>query len=213
MRRRTFLYAVAASGGIGKARLAKAQTQAMTSPEFPFHVSVETRNDRLLIHYEVENLSSRDVYLYTREVVRNDEIVDAPGVEFDGDRENKTLWVYKVPNVIVCALLYQPIRVLFTPVRAGKRFVDTVEGLLPAREFRHGAAAPEACHERPSLYHGLRFAIRYHRSNPLVREETQKIGDVEVVQPIFPNEFYFDGGRLTSSVIQLDIPVIACVSN
>jgi hypothetical protein len=42
MRRRTFLYAVAASGGIGKARLAKAQTQAMTSPEFPFHVSVET---------------------------------------------------------------------------------------------------------------------------------------------------------------------------
>jgi hypothetical protein len=105
MRRRTFLYAVAASGGIGKARLAKAQTQAMTSPEFPFHVSVETRNDRLLIHYEVENLSSRDVYLYTREVVRNDEIVDAPGVEFDGDRENKTLWVYKVPNVIVGALL------------------------------------------------------------------------------------------------------------
>ena len=38
MRRRTFLYALAASGGIGKARLAKAQTQAMTSPEFPFNV-------------------------------------------------------------------------------------------------------------------------------------------------------------------------------
>ena len=212
MRRRAFLYALAASGRIGKARLAKGQTQAMTSPEFPFHVSVETRNDRLLIHYELENLSSRDVYFFTREVVRN-EIVDAPGVEFDGDRENKTLWVYKVPNVIVGALLYQPIRVLFTPVRAGKRFVDMVEVLLPAREFRHGAAPPEACHDRQSLYHGLGFRIRYHRSNPLVREETQKIGDVEVVQPIFPNEFYFDGGWLTSSVIPLDIPVIACVSN
>ena len=114
MRRRAFLYALAASGRIGKARLAKGQTHAMTSPEFPFHVSVETRNDRLLIHYELENLSSRDVYFFTREVVRN-EIVDAPGVEFDGDRENTTLWVYKVPNVIVGALLYQPIRVLFTP--------------------------------------------------------------------------------------------------
>jgi hypothetical protein len=212
MRRRTFLYALAASGGIGKARLAKAQTQAMTSPEFPFHVSVWTYNNRLVIHYEVGNFSSRDVYLYTHEVVSN-EIVEAPGVEFDGDRENKTLWVYKIPNVIVGALPYQPIRVLLTPVRPGKRFVDTVEVLLPAREFRHGEAPPEACHEQPGLYHGLRFAIRYHRSNSLVREETQKIGDVEVVQPIFPNEFYFDGGWLKSSTIALDIPVIACVSN
>jgi hypothetical protein len=211
MRRRTFLYALAASGGIGKARLAKAQTQAMTSPEFPFHVRAATRNDRLVIHYEVGNLSSRDVYLYAREVVRNEIVDEAPGVELDP--ENQTLSVYRIPNVVEGALLYQPIRVLFTPVRAGKRFVDTVEVLLPAREFRHGAAPPEACHERPSLYHGLRFAIRYHRSNPLVREETQKIGDVEVVQPIFPNEFYFDGGWLMSSIIPLDIPVITCVSN
>lgn len=64
MRRRRFLYVLAASGGIGTARLAKAQTQAMTRPEFPFYVSVQTRNDRLLIHY-AENLSSRDVYLLT----------------------------------------------------------------------------------------------------------------------------------------------------
>src|SRR5438105_3878869 len=165
MRRRTFLYALAATGGASTARLAKAQSQAMMSPEFPFHVRAETRNGQLLIYYEVENRSSRDLYLFTREVVKNQSIDEAPGVEFDSER--RTLSVYKLPNVVEGTLLYQPILPLFTPVRAGKRFVDRVEVLLPAREFRHGAAPTEACHERPSLYRGLRFAIQYHRSNPL----------------------------------------------
>lgn len=213
MDRRTFLYTLAASGGIGMAHLANAM-----SPEPLFHVRAEIKNGQLLIHYEVENPSPRDLYLFTRVVTRevdgHPRIEEVPGVRFDP--ENRALRIDKLPDFGWGTRLYLAFRANVTPVRAGKRFEDTVSVILPAREFSQGVAPAEACRRRSSTYRGLRFTIDYQWSHPLVRESSEKIGGEEVIGLVFPEEYIFDevlGGRLTSPLVPLDIPVIECIPN
>jgi hypothetical protein len=208
MHRRTFLYALAAASGTGTVLLVKAHSQAIMSPEFPLHVSVETRNDQLLVYYEVKNASSRDLDLQTRAVI-NQSVQEAPGVEFE--RESRTLSISKLPNVVEGTLLYEPIRALVTPVRAGQRFVDKVQVALPAREFRYGMVSTESCQER--LYRGLRFSVGYIWSGGGTTERMERIGAVEVIQPIFPLVRQLDTGVLKSPVMPLDIPVVECTLN
>ncbi len=211
MNRRTFLCTLAASGGLGMLSIDGTRSIAAMTPEPRFRVRAEIRNGQLLIHYEVENPSARDLYLYTREVVANDRIDEVPGIEFD--RDHRTLFVYKLPNVAEGTNVAQPIRGLVTPVRAGQRFEDTVNVALPAREFLHGVARMEGCQEISTMYRGLRFAIHYVLSIPDAEERMEKIGDIKVLQPIFPLARQLDGGWLRYTTIPLDIPVVECVLN
>ncbi|MFY9839061.1 MAG: hypothetical protein WAK55_21815 [Xanthobacteraceae bacterium] len=148
MNRRTFLYTFAVSGGVSMTNSTDGWTAPAMSPQPPFHLRAEIQNGELLIHYVIENPSPRDFYLYTHEIVANDRIDEVPGIEFD--YENRTLAVYKLPNVAEGTQLYLPIRALFTPVRAGTRFEGTISVSLPAREFRHGAVPAQALCLLPS---------------------------------------------------------------
>lgn len=209
MNRRTFISALAASGTIGKARLARAETTASMKAQASLRIRAEVRRSLLLIRYEVVNPLPWDLYLSTRKVVVNNRVDETPGVELDP--QARTISVYKLPRIAEGADFAQPIQRFFAPVRAGKRFEDIIQVALPAREFRHGAAAVEACRERPGRYRGLDFAIQYDAGD--AREEAVWFGGVQVLQPIFSPSLVYAGGWLKSPVIPLDIPVVECGPN
>lgn len=96
-------------------------------------------------------------------------------------------------------------------MRAGTTFVETLDLTLPLREYREYEPAAPSCRENPGTYRGLRFSVGYTWSMPsLSMERVVKIGDQDVVQPIFPLGRTLPSGTLLSDVMPLAIPVIEC---
>ena len=174
---------------------------------------VEISGEQLVLHYGVENRSTRDVYLRNRlhDFSRR---IDANLAWIHLLTDRRLVWIFKdAPPVPPDMNVAMPIRPYVTPLRASKRFAESLRIALPVREVRAYETIPQdKRQERPATYAGLYFTLGYYWSVPGMKETEKDVNGTPVVVAQPPAGTQLQFGQLTSEVTSLELPVIEIVS-
>jgi len=176
-------------------------------PELRVLTKLEQVGGLLVLSYGVDNQTNRDVYLLNR--VHDQSLRTSPDLVYvEFNREQRLVSAYKkIPAIPPGLSPTMPAAPYVTPLRAGKRFMESIRIELPVREFSAYAPAPEKT--RAAHYRGLIFTLGYYWSVPGMKERTLEIvPGVEAITTLAPPGTQLEFGETVSDVMQFDIPVM-----
>ncbi len=173
----------------------------------------EIQGDRLLVSYGVENKADRDVYLLNR--VHNKAGQLSPDFAYvELHTADHSVWIYKkIPDLPAGVQMAMPEAPYVTPVRAGKRFAETINLPVPLHEYRAYDPRPaDSLVEHPATYSSVRVTVGYYWSVAGMKEMTDKVAGTEVILPQAPPRTRLEFGELNGPSMHLSVPVLEQVS-
>ena len=179
--------------------------------DLKLHTRIEVSEGVLLLHYRVENLAQRDVYLLNR--VPNRALEANPDIVYvELLRDQKLVAVSKkIPAIPPGMNPTMPIAPYVTAVRAGESFTETVRLPLPVHEYREYEEVQETGHT--ATYRAIQFTLAYYWSVAGMQERKQQIvPGVEVLIPQPPPGTQISVQELQGPVQSVEIAVFEPVA-
>lgn len=176
-------------------------------PELRLLTKLQQEGGFLVLSYGVDNQTNRDAYLLNR--VPDQALRTSPDLVYiELKREQRLVSAYKkIPPIPPNMSPTMPVTPYVTPLRAGKRFMETIRIELPVREFSAYLPVPEKT--RSAHYRGLVLTLGYYWAVAGMKERTQAIvPGVEVLIASPPPGTRLEFGELVSDIMQFDIPVM-----
>lgn len=176
-----------------------------------FQATFQISEKELVLRYEVENRSARDVYLLDRIDRGDGPYTGSPDVIYVHlDRDARTVWLNKrIAPIPKGRHPTVPIAPFPSPLRAGATVREVVRVPLPVRELREYWSRPPGHELRPTEYREVYFSLQYYWRTEGMTEEVIDFDGVKVVgtgggRPLTDADF----GLLESERVKLRIPVL-----
>ncbi len=178
------------------------------NPLVRFDAKFRVSGNELVLIYEVENRSTRDLYMIDR-IERNRPYRADPNViyvHFDSD--TKTVWLNKrIPVPPKGRSPDPPVFPFDTPLRAGATVHEEIHVPLPIREFREYWAPPPESELTLTHYRKVYFTLQYWWRPDGMTEGSYDMDGQKVLttQGKVTKE---DFGLLETPRVELDLPVL-----
>lgn len=180
-------------------------------PLLPFHAVFKLTDKELVLDYEIQNKSARDIYMLDR-IDRGTRYRADPNVVYVHlERGTKTIWLNKqvpeIPEGVHPTVVHSP---YVTPLRAGATAREQVRVPLPVREVREYQVRPRSGQPQLDHYRDVYFTLQYYwRIEGMVEEVMDMDGQPVIVPrssvPLKASDF----GYLESERIAMPVPVQA----
>jgi hypothetical protein len=182
------------------------------NPLLRFDAKFRVSDKELVLTYEVENRSTRDMYMLDRIDRDNDYRADPNVVYVHLERDTKTVWLNKqIPRVPKGVRPYAPSVPYSTPLRAGATVREEIHVPLPVREVRaYEGRRPEG-ELRPVQYRQAYFTLQYYWRIEGMTEEILNIrGGHKVIATRSGTRRLqqSDYGLLETERVAIDLPVL-----
>lgn len=170
-----------------------------------------TRSDKeLVLTYEVENRSARDLYMLDRVELKRPYRPDPNVVYVHFDHDTRTVWL----NKRIHSEPYKegrrgppPIFPDSTPLRAGSTVREEIRVPLPIREFRAFEQVTPESELTATTYHEVYFTLQYFWRTDGMTEGSYEI-DGQKVLTTNGKLTEADFGLLETPRVALDLPVL-----
>ena len=179
------------------------------NPLLPFKAKFQISDKELVLTYEVENRSTRDVYMMDR-LERGRPYTADPNIIYAHlDHDTKTVWLNKVTPEIPEGKHPDPphFPLFYTPLRAGTKAREEIRVPLPIREWREYNAYKGEGHL--VNYRHVYFTLQYYWRTDGMTEIIDNFDGQKVIYtrggvPLKNSDF----GLLQTELVTISLPVL-----